>query len=225
VDHQGDHPVGGPVLTRVVIVDDDLFVRSTLAGLLSAAPGIEVVATYDSGIEASAHAAGDRAHVTLVDISMPALGGPETTARLRAECPSTRVLALTSLTDPSAAAAMIAAGALGFLPKDLSVPAMVHAIEAARRGVSVLAGAGAELLGQQAPPVERPKLSDTEVAILRLVRDGADQRADRGRGLPLAVDREVPRVRPDHEARCDEPGDARHQGPRVATGRLTPLTR
>jgi DNA-binding NarL/FixJ family response regulator len=172
VDHQGDHPVGGPVLTRVVIVDDDLFVRSTLAGLLSAAPGIEVVATYDSGIEASAHAAGDRAHVTLVDISMPALGGPETTARLRAECPSTRVLALTSLTDPSAAAAMIAAGALGFLPKDLSVPAMVHAIEAARRGVSVLAGAGAELLGQQAPPVERPKLSDTEVAILRLVRDG-----------------------------------------------------
>jgi len=172
VDHQGDHPVGGPVLTRVVIVDDDLFVRSTLAGLLSAAPGIEVVATYDSGIEASAHAAGDRAHVTLVDISMPALGGPETTARLRAECPSTRVLALTSLTDPSAAAAMIAAGALGFLPKDLSVPAMVHAIEAARRGVSVLAGAGAELLGQQAPPVERPELSDTEVAILRLVRDG-----------------------------------------------------
>ncbi len=172
MDHQGDHPVGGPVLTRVVIVDDDLFVRSTLAGLLSAAPGIEVVATYDSGIEASAHAAGDRAHVTLVDISMPALGGPETTARLRAECPSTRVLALTSLTDPSAAAAMIAAGALGFLPKDLSVPAMVHAIEAARRGVSVLAGAGAELLGQQAPPVERPKLSDTEVAILRLVRGG-----------------------------------------------------
>lgn len=172
MDHQGDHPVGGPVLTRVVIVDDDLFVRSTLAGLLSAAPGIEVVATYDSGIEASAHAAGDRAHVTLVDISMPALGGPETTARLRAECPSTRVLALTSLTDPSAAAAMIAAGALGFLPKDLSVPAMVHAIEAARRGVSVLAGAGAELLGQQAPPVERPELSDTEVAILRLVRDG-----------------------------------------------------
>ena len=172
MDHQGDHPVGGPVLTRVVIVDDDLFVRSTLAGLLSAAPGIEVVATYDSGIEASAHAAGDRAHVTLVDISMPALGGPETTARLRAECPSTRVLALTSLTDPSAAAAMIAAGALGFLPKDLSVPAMVHAIEAARRGVSVLAGAGAELLGQQAPPVDRPELSDTEVAILRLVRDG-----------------------------------------------------
>jgi len=155
-----------------VIVDDDLFVRSTLADLLSAAPGIEVVATYDSGIEASAHAAGDRAHVTLVDISMPALGGPETTARLRAEYPSTRVLALTSLTDPSAAAAMIAAGALGFLPKDLSVPAMVHAIEAARRGVSVLAGAGAELLGQQAPPVERPELSDTEFAILRLVRDG-----------------------------------------------------
>ena len=172
MDHQGDHPVGGPVLTRVVIVDDDLFVRSTLAGLLSPAPGTEVVATYDSGTEASGHAAGDRAHVTLVDISMPALGGPETTARLRAECPSTRVLALTSLTDPSAAAAMIAAGALGFLPKDLSVPAMVHAIEAARRGVSVLAGAGAELLGQQAPPVERPKLSDTEVAILRLVRDG-----------------------------------------------------
>ena len=172
MDHQGDHPVGGTVLTRVVIVDDDLFVRSTLADLLSAAPGIEVVATYDSGIEASARAAGDRAHVTLVDISMPALGGPETTARLRAACPSTRVLALTSLTDPSAAAAMIAAGALGFLPKDLSVPAMVHAIEAARRGVSVLAGAGAELLGQQAPPVDRPELSDTEVAILRLVRDG-----------------------------------------------------
>ena len=172
MDHQGDRPAGRPVLTRVVIVDDDLFVRSTLADLLSASPGIEIVATYDSGIEAAGHAAEDRAHVALVDISMPALSGPETTARLRATSPSTRVLALTSLTDPAAAASMIAAGALGFLPKDLPPAAMVHAIEAARRGVSVLAGAGASLVGQQAPPADRPDLTDTEVAILRLVRDG-----------------------------------------------------
>ncbi len=171
MDHQGDHSADRPVLTRVVIVDDDLFVRSTLADLLSASGAIEIVATYDSGVEAAEHAAGDRAHVALVDISMPALSGPETTARLRAASPATRVLALTSLTQPEAAASMIAAGALGFLPKDLPVPAMVHSIEAARRGVSVLAGAGAGLVRRQAPP-DRPDLTETEVQILRLVRDG-----------------------------------------------------
>lgn len=172
MDHSSDRSAGQPVLTRVVIVDDDLFVRSTLAELLSASPGIEIVATYDSGIEAARHAAEDRAHVALVDISMPALGGPETTARLRAASPSTRVLALTSLADPSAAASMISAGAFGFLPKDLSLPAMVHSIEAARRGVSVFAGAGADLVERETTPLDRPDLTETELTILRLVRDG-----------------------------------------------------
>lgn len=172
MDHPSDGSARRPVLTRVVIVDDDLFVRSTLADLLSASGGIEIVATYDSGIDAAEHALDDRAHVTLVDISMPALSGPETTARLRAAAPETRVLALTSLTQPEAAASMIAAGAFGFLPKDLPVPAMVHSIEAARRGVSVLAGAGTHLVGRQAPPADRPDLTETEVQILRLVREG-----------------------------------------------------
>ncbi len=172
MDHQSHRSDVRPDVTRVVIVDDDLFVRTTLADLLAATTRIEIVATYDSGVNACAHAAEDCADVTLVDISMPALSGVETTARLRAAFPHVCVLALTSLADPDDAAAMLAAGASGFLPKDLPLPTMVHAIEAAHRGVSVLAGAGADLLGQQRPPACRPELSETEVRILQLVRDG-----------------------------------------------------
>lgn len=159
-------------MTRVIIVDDDLFVRSALADLLSQAAGVEIVGTYDDGDTALAEAACLRPDVALVDIAMPRMNGPQTTRELLAISPATRVLALTSLTDPDSAAAMLSAGAIGFLPKDLPVAGMAHAIGAAHHGIAVMAGAATPLRPTPSPLPPATPLSDIERRILAAVVAG-----------------------------------------------------
>jgi DNA-binding NarL/FixJ family response regulator len=158
-------------MTKVIIVDDDLFVRTMLTQLLDRAAGIDVVGVYADGNDAARAAADLNPDVALVDINMPTVDGPQTTALLRAASPTTQVLALTSLADPSAAAAMLQAGALGFLPKDLPVPALLHSIQAASHGVAVLAGGAAGLIDKRAG-AKVPDLSETERKVLELLAAG-----------------------------------------------------
>ncbi len=159
-------------MIRVILVDDDPLVRTMLADCLDAAPGLVVRGTYASGADAVEALRRDRPHVALVDIVMPDPDGPETTRLLRAASPRTQVLALTSLTDPQAAAAMLNAGALGFLPKDLAPEAIIHAVQSARHGLAVLGGAGATLVDRRNRPDVAELLTPTELTILRLIRDG-----------------------------------------------------
>lgn len=172
MDHQGVRPDRGPAMIRVIIVDDDPFVRTMLANCLGSAPGLVVRGAYESGGDALEALAIDRPDVALVDIAMPGLGGPDTTRQLRAASPHTQVLALTSLTDPQAAAAMLNAGALGFLPKDIAPEAIIHAVHTARHGIAVLAGASTDLIDRRHRPDVGHLLSPTERQILLLIRDG-----------------------------------------------------
>lgn len=158
-------------MTSVIIVDDDLFVRTILAQLLDRAPGIEVLGAYANGADAARAAAKLTPDVALVDINMPEVDGPRATALLRRASPSTQVLALTSLADPSAAASMLQAGALGFLPKDLPLPALLHSIQAASYGVAVLAGGAAGLIDTRAA-AKTPELTELEHKVLVLLAAG-----------------------------------------------------
>ena len=172
MDHQGDRADRGHAMTRVIIVDDDPFVRTMLANCLGAASGLEVRGAYGSCADAVAALAADRPHVALVDVVMPGMDGPETTRQLRAASPRTQVLALTSLTAPQAAAAMLSAGALGFLPKDIAPEAIIHAVHTARHGIAVLAGASAGLVDRRERSDVGGLLSPTERRILSLIRAG-----------------------------------------------------
>lgn len=172
MDHTSHGPNRVVAETRVVIVDDDLFVRTTLARELDSANGIVVVGVYADGGEAVSRVRADRPDVALVDISMPGLDGTATTRQLRDRSPSVRVLALTSIMDATAASAMLQAGAVGFLPKDLPLDAIVHAIGAARHGLAVLAGPSTELIGHSEPADLASMLSDTERAILQRIGAG-----------------------------------------------------
>lgn len=169
MDHSRDHSA---TTTRVIIVDDDLYVRTSLARELDTVPTITVAGVYSDGIQAVRQVLADRPQVALVDIAMPILDGPETTRRLKEADPSIHVLALTSLTDSKSAAEMVAAGAAGFLPKDLPVDAIAYAVQAARHGVAVLAGPGVDLIGNDHRPDLALFLNDTERQILQLIGQG-----------------------------------------------------
>jgi len=157
---------------RVVIVDDDLYVRTSLARLLDRTEGIQVSATFADGLEAVASMAADPPDIALIDISMPVTDGMETTRKLRGAAPSVRILALTSVSTEQAAAGMLEAGAIGFLMKDTPVTAMVHSIRAANAGLSVLSGPATRLISTKRAEPILPDLSEVEVAILGLIAQG-----------------------------------------------------
>ena len=157
---------------RVVIVDDDLFVRTALTRLFARTDDIRVIGAFGDGVEAVRFMAADPPDIALIDISMPEVDGMETTRRLRDAAPSVRVLALTSLSTEEAAAGMLEAGAIGFLMKDTPVHAMVHSIRAANAGLSVLSAPAMRLISTSPVQGDRPELSEVEIAILRLVAQG-----------------------------------------------------
>ncbi|GGF39695.1 DNA-binding response regulator [Microbacterium sorbitolivorans] len=118
---------------RVVIVDDDPFVRRSLTRLLGSF-GAAVVGDAADGSLAIEAVRAHHPDVVLMDVSMPVLGGPEATVEILRLAPSSRVIAMTSLGTERALTSMIAAGARGFLHKERLFDELEQAIEVVMAG-------------------------------------------------------------------------------------------
>jgi DNA-binding NarL/FixJ family response regulator len=123
---------------RVLLVDDQELVRAGLRGILREQFGFEIAGECSDGTEVLAAAAQVGPDIVLMDVRMPGLDGVAATRQLRADQPSTPVLALTTFDDDEALAGMLRAGAAGFVLK--GVPA-----EELHRAVKVVAAGGAWL--------------------------------------------------------------------------------
>ena len=167
---------------RVLVADDQALFREALRTLLEVQPGIEVVGEAGDGDEAVRRSGELHPDVVLMDLRMPVLDGIAATARLRAEQPGVRVLALTTFDDDEDVFAALRAGAVGYLLKDVTSVKLVEALDAASRGESVLQPSVAAKvvarvarMPEPAPPPEHP-LSDREVEVVRLLADGRSNR-------------------------------------------------
>ena len=167
---------------RVLVADDQALFREALRTLLEVQPGIEVVGEAGDGDEAVRRSGELHPDVVLMDLRMPVLDGIAATARLRAEQPDVRVLALTTFDDDEDVFAALRAGAVGYLLKDVTSVKLVEALDAASRGESVLQPSVAAKvvarvarMPEEAPPPEHP-LSDREVEVVRLLADGRSNR-------------------------------------------------
>ncbi|MFI1755030.1 response regulator [Streptomyces sp. NPDC020571] len=136
-----DRPTDGPI--RLLVVDDQYLVRSGLATLLRAAPGMEVVGEAADGAEAVELAARTRPDVVLMDIRMPGLTGIEATERILAEAvdPAPRVLVLTTFDLDEYVYGALRAGASGFLLKDAGPERLLAAVTAVHGGDALFAPA------------------------------------------------------------------------------------
>ena len=126
---------------RVVVADDQALVRTGFSMIL-AADGIEVVAQAGDGEQAVEAVRRTLPDVVLMDIRMPVLDGLEATRRIlsgSAEPP--RVIILTTFDLDRYVYAALAAGASGFLLKDVTPEQLVAAVRLVRDGDALLAPA------------------------------------------------------------------------------------
>ena len=124
---------------RVVVADDQALVRTGFRMILTA-DGIDVVAEAADGAEAIDAVRRTRPDVVLMDIRMPGLDGLEATRRiLAADGKAPRVLMLTTFDLDEYVYAALAAGASGFLLKDVSPEQLTAAVMLVRSGDALLA--------------------------------------------------------------------------------------
>ncbi len=118
----------------LLLIDDQVLLRRTLSYMLEAQPGFAVLGEADELEEAAAMLRDLRPHVVLVNLDSPGVGDHSALAALIASTPSARVLGVTAVTDPSAHARMIAAGAAGIVDKRHEPEVLFKAIRKVHAG-------------------------------------------------------------------------------------------
>jgi DNA-binding NarL/FixJ family response regulator len=124
---------------RVLVVDDQTLVRSGLRLVLQGREGIEVVGEAANGEEALRATRRLRPDVVLMDVRMPAMDGIEATRRVLAENSDCRVIVLTTFDIDEYVYGAIAAGASGFLLKDVTGDQLAASIKFVKTGEALLA--------------------------------------------------------------------------------------
>ncbi|MEV6490335.1 response regulator transcription factor [Actinoplanes sp. NPDC051633] len=126
---------------RVVVADDQALVRTGFRMILTAG-GVEVVAEAANGAEAVAAVRRTRPDVVLMDVRMPELDGLEATRRILAGVDGApRIIILTTFDLDQYVYAALAAGASGFLLKDVTPEHLVAAVRMVQDGDALLAPA------------------------------------------------------------------------------------
>jgi NarL family two-component system response regulator LiaR len=161
----------------VMLIDDHRVVRQGLRDFLELQGDIEIVGEASSGEEGVQLARELLPDVVLMDLVMPGIDGVETTRRLKAASPSSKVIVLTSFADDNKVFPAIKAGAISYLLKDISPEELAHAIRAAQRNEAVLhPEVAAKLMQEFSTPKssEAPvdQLTPREMDVLRLVAKG-----------------------------------------------------
>jgi DNA-binding NarL/FixJ family response regulator len=128
---------------RVLIVDDQTLIREGLRKLLELEADFEVVDTASNGEAALAaierlHRAGSSPDVILMDIRMPHMDGIEATRTIKRRWDEARIVILTTFDDIELIRAGLAAGALGYLLKDVTSEQLASTVRAAANGEALL---------------------------------------------------------------------------------------
>lgn len=121
--------------TQVWIVDDNAYLRDTVAELLDREAGFRRTIAVGSCEEAIAELRrGGLPHVVLMDLGLPGMSGIEGIARIRAIAPSSQVVVLTVQEDDNDVFEALCAGATGYLLKPASGSEILAAVTTVLRG-------------------------------------------------------------------------------------------
>ena len=182
----GTEPIR-PEPIRVVISDDHQLFRRGLKMVLEAEEDIEVVGEAADGQEALATVEELAPDLVLMDVRMPRMGGIEATRAIRQLFPTTRIIVLTVSDEQDDLYGAVKAGANGYLLKEVSIEEVADAVRKVYAGESLLSAAlASRLLAEfsagkaleESP--SSPRLTEREVAVLKLVALGHENAAIAG---------------------------------------------
>ncbi len=185
-------------MIRILLVEDQEFVREGLKALLEIKPDFQVVAEAENGQQAVEqikflHSQDAPPDVILMDIRMPVMDGVMATQLICQAFPGSKVLVFTTFDDAQYVVAALRVGAKGYLLKDTPSAELAEVIRSIHRGYSqfspgilekIMASPASEPGQPPAGPPERAPelppgfsdLSPREKQVLAMIAQGASSR-------------------------------------------------
>ncbi|MGE1164862.1 response regulator [Peribacillus simplex] len=168
-------------LIRLLIVDDQPFIRESLRTLLDRYQDLNVDGLAKDGEQAVDLCGRLQPHVVLMDLDMPGMGGAEATKMIKQQWPHIRVLILTTFHDSGQALDVLRNGADGFLLKSTETLELANTIRLIHRGGTLIdQGMSHKIFEKFDESIESPQqkaaddydLTIREIEILQLVAKG-----------------------------------------------------
>ena len=122
----------------ILLVDDHEIVRQGLKTVLAQDSRLRIVGEATTAKAAVAAALASKPDVVLLDIRLPDGSGVDACVDILEQCPTTRVLFLTSYADDDTVLAAVLAGAHGYLVKEIGIDTLVDSIKRVAAGETIL---------------------------------------------------------------------------------------
>ncbi|PEP91999.1 histidine kinase [Bacillus wiedmannii] len=167
-------------LIRLLIVDDQPFVRESLRTLLDRYEDLNVVGLAEDGNQAIDLCGRLQPHVILMDLDMQHMDGIEATKKIKQQWPHIRVLIFTTFQDTEQALESLRNGADGFLLKSIETLELANTIRLIHKGGTLIdQGMSHKIFEKFDVQKETPQskatayeLTAREIEILQLVAKG-----------------------------------------------------
>jgi DNA-binding NarL/FixJ family response regulator len=156
---------------RVLLVDNQVLFRYGVKAALHAERAIEIIGEVANGGEAIEQTAALNPDLVLMEIVLPDGDAVEVVRTIRQRSPRSQVLVLTSCEDQTTFRKAAAAGAIGYVLKDIDPVNLANAIRAAHNGRTMLSPTIARLLvkhyfvASTEPEVHGPGLAQAHPAL------------------------------------------------------------
>jgi two-component system response regulator DevR len=136
--HDAGWAKGRQMQLRILLVDDHEVVRVGVRALIERQPGLVVVGEGATVREAVLQAEKLAPDVVVLDVRLSGGDGLEACRQIKAQRPETRIIILTSFPDEEVLVEAIAAGADGYVLKQIGSDDLIRALERVGRGESLL---------------------------------------------------------------------------------------
>lgn len=159
---------------KIIVVDDHQLFREGIISLLSKNDELEIVGEADSVRELFSILDIKKAHVVLIDISMPETNGLEAIKECREKYPDVKFIVLTMHAEGQYVVKAVRNGAFGYLIKNANEHELITAIRDVSVGKKHFNSEISQLMiGNMAIEGEsHKKLSDREMEVIQLVSEG-----------------------------------------------------
>jgi DNA-binding NarL/FixJ family response regulator len=164
---------------RLMLVDDHAIVREGLRALLDDDQNFTIVGEAANGDEACKVVGRIQPDIVLMDLKMPGMTASDAIRMIRASHPHVKVVALTSYADDSQVRDIVAAGAQGYILKDVTKSDFIAALRTVASGQTWLHPQAQRSLVDQLrhrQPDPFALLTQRERSVLALIARGRSNR-------------------------------------------------